>query len=132
MIPQYLIPKAKNGIDWISGGTTRLRLRWLLKFKGICKSLGQDIHVGLEQAIANWIEKQQQQEDSPLSETSVVVTASTAPPSVPTIASLIEETLRNRDWVLRKLVADAEIAVERINELLKGDRASDSELQKLA
>ncbi|MBD2045499.1 hypothetical protein H6F78_07790 [Coleofasciculus sp. FACHB-64] len=77
--------------------------------------MGQDIHIGLEQAIANWIEKQQQQEDSPLSETSVVVTASTAPPSVPTIASLIEETLSNRDWVLGRLAADAEIAVERIN-----------------
>ncbi|MBD1902701.1 hypothetical protein NDI44_11400 [Trichocoleus sp. DQ-A3] len=103
-----------------------------LKFKGICKSLGQDINVGLEEAIANWIEKQQQQEDSPLSESSGVVAASTAPLAVPTIASLIDETLSNRDWVLGKLAADAEIAVERINELLEGDRASDVELQKLA
>ncbi|MEP0857963.1 hypothetical protein, partial [Trichocoleus sp. DQ-U1] len=36
----------------------RSRLRWLLKFKVICKSLGQDIHVSLESAIANWIDKQ--------------------------------------------------------------------------
>lgn len=109
-----------------------IAFRWLLKFKGICKSLGQDINVGLEEAIATWIEKQQQQEDSPLSEPSVVVTASTVPPSVPTIASLIEETLRNRDWVLRKLAADARMLVARINELLEGDRACDLELQKLA
>jgi hypothetical protein len=45
---------------------------------------------------------------------------------------LIEETLSNRDWALGKLAADAEISLERINELLKGDRASDVELQKLA
>ena len=51
---------------------------------------------------------------------------------VPTIASLIEEMLSNRDWALGKLAADAEISVERINELLEGDRASDAELQKLA
>jgi len=51
---------------------------------------------------------------------------------VPTIASLIEETLSNRDWALGKLAADAEMLVERINELLEGDRASDVELQKLA
>ncbi len=51
---------------------------------------------------------------------------------VPTIASLIEETLSNRDWVLGKLAVDAEIAVDRISELLQGDRASDVELQKLA
>lgn len=51
---------------------------------------------------------------------------------VPTIASLIDETLSNRDWALGKLAADAEISVERINELLEGDRASDAELQKLA
>jgi hypothetical protein len=61
-----------------------------------------------------------------------------APPStdvvsgVPTIASLIEETLSNRDWALAKLAADAEMPVERISELLEGDRASDVELQKLA
>ncbi|HEY9797033.1 MAG TPA: plasmid partition protein ParG [Leptolyngbyaceae cyanobacterium] len=51
---------------------------------------------------------------------------------VPTIASLIEETLSNRDWVLGKLAADAEISVERINKLLEGERPSDVELQKLA
>jgi len=34
--------------------------------------------------------------------------------------------------VLGKLAADAEMPVERINELLEGDRASDAELQKLA
>ncbi len=34
--------------------------------------------------------------------------------------------------MLGRLAADAEIAVERINELLEGDRASDVELQKLA
>ncbi len=51
---------------------------------------------------------------------------------VPTIASLIEETLSNRDWALGKLAADAEMPVERINKLLEGDRPSDVELQKLA
>jgi len=51
---------------------------------------------------------------------------------VPTIASLIDETLSNRDWALGRLAADTEMSVERINELLEeGDRASDLELQKL-
>jgi DNA-binding Xre family transcriptional regulator len=45
---------------------------------------------------------------------------------------LIEETLSSRNWVLRQLAADAEMSVERINELLERDRASDVELQKLA
>ena len=45
---------------------------------------------------------------------------------------MIEETLSNRDWALGKLAADAEMPVERINELLEGDRASDAELQQLA
>jgi alkylhydroperoxidase/carboxymuconolactone decarboxylase family protein YurZ len=45
---------------------------------------------------------------------------------------LIEETLSNRDWALGKLAADVEMPVERINQLLEGDRASDAELQKLA
>jgi len=51
---------------------------------------------------------------------------------VPTIASLIEETLSNRDWALGKLAVDVEMPVERINQLLEGDRPSDVELQKLA
>jgi hypothetical protein len=50
---------------------------------------------------------------------------------MPMIASLIEETLSNRDWVLGKLAADVEMPVERINQLLEGDRSSDAELQKL-
>ncbi len=45
---------------------------------------------------------------------------------------MIEETLSNPDWALGKLAADAEMPVERINELLEGDRPSDVELQKLA
>lgn len=54
---------------------------------------------------------------------------------------MIEETLSNRDWALGRLAADAEMPVERINELLEGDcakrtgkadRPSDVELQNLA
>jgi len=103
-----------------------------LKFKGVCKGLGRNINAGLEEALEGWIEQQQQLEDSAPSELSVAEAVTAAPPAVPTIASLIEETLSNRDWVLGKLAADVEMPVERINELLKGDRASDSELQKLA
>ncbi|MBD2014099.1 hypothetical protein H6F96_08960 [Microcoleus sp. FACHB-53] len=103
-----------------------------LKFKGICKGLGRDINLGLEEAIQDWIEKQHKEEDSAPSESSVAEASTTAPLVVPTIASLIEETLSNQDWVLGKLAADVEMPVERINELLEGDRASDVELQKLA
>jgi hypothetical protein len=103
-----------------------------LKFKGICKGLGRDINLGLEEAIQDWIEKQHKEEDSVSSESLLAEALTTAPPAVPTIASLIEETLSNRDWALRKLAADVEMPVERINELLEGDRPSDVELQKLA
>lgn len=103
-----------------------------LKFKGICKGLGMDINSGLEEAIEDWMEKQHKREDSPPSEPSAVETATTTPSAVPTIASLIEETLSNRDWALGKLAADAQMSVERMNELLEGDRPSDAELQKLA
>ncbi|MFB2979665.1 hypothetical protein [Microseira sp. BLCC-F43] len=40
--------------------------------------------------------------------------------------------MSNRDWLLGKLAADADISGQRIGELLAGDRASDVELQKLA
>ncbi|HEY9833364.1 MAG TPA: hypothetical protein V6D26_22620 [Stenomitos sp.] len=103
-----------------------------LKFKGICKGLGRDINLGLEEAIQDWIEKQHKEEDSASSESSVAEASTTTPPAVPTIASLIEETLSNRDWALGKLAADAEMPVERVKELLEGDRPSDSELQQLA
>ena len=103
-----------------------------LKFKGICKGLGRDINLGLEEAIQDWIEKQHKEEDSVSSESLLAEALTTAPPAVPTIASLIEETLSNRDWALGKLAVDVEMPVERINQLLEGDRPSDVELQKLA
>lgn len=99
-----------------------------LKFKGVCKGLGRDINEGIEEAIHDWIEKQQRQEDSAPFELVEAETVTTAPPAVLTIASLIEETLSNRNWVLRKFAADTKISVERINKLLEGDRPSDLEL----
>lgn len=103
-----------------------------LKFKGICKGLGWEINVGLEEAIQDWIQKQQRQEEASPYESAQDKTATVATPVVPTIATLIEETLSNRNWVLAKLAADTEISVERINKLLEGDRPSDLELQKFA
>lgn len=103
-----------------------------LKFKGICKGLGWEINEGLEEAIQDWIEKQQRQEEASPFESAQAKTATVAPPVAPTIASLIEETLSNRNWVLRKLAADTEIPVERINKIRSGDRPSDLELQQFA
>jgi hypothetical protein len=103
-----------------------------LKFKGICKGVGRNINACLEEALQGWIEEQQKREDLAPSESSIAEAATTVPPAVPTIASLIDETLSSRDWALGKLAANAEMSVERINELLEGDRASDVELQKLA
>ena len=102
-----------------------------LKFKGICKGLGWEINEGLEEAIQDWIEKQQRQQEAAPYESAEAKTA-IVPPVVPTIATLIEETLSNRNWVLKKFAADTEIPIERINELLKGDRPSDLELQQFA
>src|SRR4028119_92394 len=67
-----------------------------LKFKGVCKGLGRNINAGLEEALEGWIEQQQQLEDSAPSELSVAEAVTAASPAVPTIASLIEETLSNR------------------------------------
>jgi hypothetical protein len=103
-----------------------------LKFKGLCKGLGWEINEGLEEAIQDWIAKQQRQEDASPFESAQAKRATVASPVVPTIAVLIEETLSNRNWALAKLAADTEISVERINRLLEGDRPSDLELQTFA
>ncbi len=79
-----------------------------------------------------WLNENESLEQLRQSQQTKTFPSTDAVSSVLTIASLIEETLSNRNWALGKLAADAEIAMERINQLLEGDRASDAELQKLA
>jgi hypothetical protein len=99
-----------------------------LRFKGVCKSLGQDINQSLEVAVQEWINRQHELGHLPPPDSS----PSSNILEVPTIASLIEEKVSNRDWVIGKFAADSEISPERVHKLLEGDRPNDSELEKLA
>jgi hypothetical protein len=99
------------------------------RFQAACAMHGRKMSDVAVELIDTWLGENESLEQLRQTETA---RRTDAVSGVPTIASLIEETLSNRDWALGKLAADVEMPVERINELLEGDRASDAELQKLA
>jgi hypothetical protein len=99
------------------------------RFQAACAMHGRKMSDVAVELIDVWLSENESLEQLRQTETA---RRTNAVSGVPTIASLIEGTLSNRDWALGKLAADAEMPVERINELLEGDRASDVELQKLA
>jgi hypothetical protein len=99
------------------------------RFQAACAMHGRKMSDVAVELIDTWLGKNESLEQLRQTETA---RRTNAVSGVPTIASLIEETLSNRDWALGKLAVDVEMPVERINELLEGDRASDAELQKLA
>ena len=108
-----------------------------MEFKAACKKAGQNINDTLEEAVRDWISKQEQSEDR-LSQ-KVVSFMSTNPvqdnssfPSLPTIATAIGETLENPDWGLKHLAKETKISVTRLKKLLSGDRPNDEEIEKLA
>jgi hypothetical protein len=102
------------------------------RFQAACAMHGRKMSDVAVELIDGWLGENESLEQLRQSQQRKTAPSTDVVSGVPTIASLIEETLSNRDWVLGKLAVDAEIAVDRISELLQGDRASDVELQKLA
>jgi hypothetical protein len=102
------------------------------RFQAACAMHGRKMSDVAVELIDGWLGENESLEQLRQSQQRKTAPSTDVVSGVPTIASLIEETLSNRNWALGKLAADAEMPMERINELLEGDRASDAELQKLA
>ena len=115
-----------------------------MEFKAACKKAGQNINETLEEAVKDWIRKQERLKPQrqgnlyqgsfsraiPMDNVSqdIDVIFST----LPTIATAIEKTLENPEWGLKHLAKDTKISVSRLKKLLSGDRASDEEIENLA
>ena len=116
-----------------------------MEFKAACKQAGQNINDTLEEAVKDWIEKQEQSTVRRLrsaypSESQKVVPFASSSfaqddssfPSLPTIATAIENTLEDPDWGLKHLAKETKISVSRLKKLRSGDRPTDEEIEKLA
>ena len=108
-----------------------------MEFKSACKQAGQNINDTLEEAVKDWINKQEQFTDRRSQK--VVPFANSgftqddlSFSSLPTIATAIEKTLGNPDWGLKHLAKDTKISVSRLKKLLSGDRPTDEEIEKLS
>ncbi len=108
-----------------------------MEFKAACKKAGQNINETLEQAVKDWISKQEQFasgrshkvilfQNSNFSQEDLTFS------SLPTIATAIEKTLENPDWGLKHLAKETKISVSRLKKLWSGDRPTDEEVEKLA
>ncbi len=118
-----------------------------MEFKAACKQAGQNINDTLEEAVKDWINKQERSkvikhgnlyqgsfsrststsnffQDS--QDIDVIVSA------LPTIATAIEKTLENPEWGLKHLAKETKISQGRLKKLLSGDRPTDEEIEKLA
>ncbi len=115
-----------------------------MEFKAACKQAGQNINDTLEEAVKDWINKQerpkvirhgnfsqgsfsQSTSISKLSQDIDVIFS-----ALPTIATAIEKTLDNPDWGLKHLAKETKISVTRLKKLLSGDRPTDEEIEKLS
>ena len=108
-----------------------------MEFKAACKQAGQNINDTLEEAVKDWIGKQEQsterrtQKVVPFQNSSFSQEDLTFS-SLPTIAAAIEKTLENPEWALKHLAKETKISVTRLKELLSGDRVSDEEIENFA
>lgn len=108
-----------------------------MEFKAACKQAGQNINDSLEEAVKDWIGKQEQSTGwrshkvVPFASNSFVQ-EDLSFSSLPTIATAIEKTLENPDWGLRHLAKETKISHARLKKLLSGDRPTDEEIEKLA
>ena len=108
-----------------------------MKFKAACKQAGQNINDTLEEAVKDWIGKQEQsmgrrsQKVVPFASSSFTQDDLSFS-SLPTVATAIEKTLENPDWGLKHLAKETKISVTRLKKLLSGDRLTDEEIDKLA
>ncbi len=108
-----------------------------MEFKAACKQAGQNINDTLEEAVKDWIGKQEQFTDRRSQKVVPFASSSFAQDdlsfsSLPTIATAIETTLENPDWGLKHLAKESKISVTRLRKLLSGDRPTDEEIEKLA
>ena len=108
-----------------------------MEFKAACKKAGQNINDTLEEAVRDWISKQEQSEDRRSQKVVSFASGNFAQddvdfPSLPTIATAIEITLENPDWGLKHLSKETKIHVTRLKNLLSGDRPADEEIEKLS
>ena len=116
-----------------------------MEFKAACKQAGQNINDTLEEAVKDWIGKQEQYTErrsqnvvplqmnygdswAKISYSQKDMSLS----SIPTIAMAIEKTLENPDWGLKHLAKETKISVSRLKKLLSGDRPTDEEIAKLS
>lgn len=108
-----------------------------MEFKAACKQAGQNINDTLEEAVKDWIGKQEQSSERRSQKVVPFQSNSFAQDdlsfsSLPTIAIAIEKTLENPDWGLKHLAKETKISVTRLKKLLSGDRPNDEEIEKLA
>jgi hypothetical protein len=108
-----------------------------MEFKVACKQAGQNINDTLEEAVKDWIEKQEQSMGRRSQKIVSFASSSFAQDdltfsSLPTIATAIEKTLENPDWGLKHLAKETKLSVTRLKKLLSDDRPTDEEIEKLA
>ena len=115
-----------------------------MEFKAACKKAGQNINETLEEAVKDWISKQERskpQRQGNLYQGNFSRFTSTENISedidviistLPTIATAIEKTLENPEWGLKHLAKETKISVSRLKKILSGDRPSDAEIENLS
>ena len=112
-----------------------------MEFKAACKKAGQNINETLEEAVKDWILKQEQLAPQRQRNLHFINATSTQNVSqdidlifstLPTIATAIENTIQDREWGLKHLATESNISVSRLKKILSGDRANDEEIEKLA
>ena len=115
-----------------------------MEFKAACKKAGQNINETLEEAVQDWIGKQEESKpqrqgnlyqgnfsrftstDNVAEDIDVIIS------TLPTIATAIEKTLENPEWGLKHLAKETKISVTRLKKILSGDRPSEEEIEKLS
>lgn len=108
-----------------------------MEFKAACKQAGQNINDTLEEAVKDWIGKQEQFTSGRSQKVVPFLNSSFAQDdlsfsSLSTIATAIEKTLENPDWGLKHLAKETKISVTRLKKLKAGDRPTDEEIEKLS
>ena len=108
-----------------------------MEFKAACKQAGQNINDTLEEAVKDWIDKQEQYAERRQQKVVPFQNSSFASDdlsfsSLLTIATAIEKTLENPEWGLKHLAKETKISQGRLKKLLSGERPTDGEIEKLA
>ena len=108
-----------------------------MEFKAACKKAGQNINDTLEEAVRDWIYKQEQSRNKQSHKVVPLVSSNfdrddVSFSTLPTIAAAIETTLGNLDWGVKHLANETKISITILRKLLSGDRPDDEEIEQLA